>query len=134
MYVQYPILIEAPSSDQYVWGVIVPDMPGCFSAADEAEDILKNTREAIALWLEATETIPTPSPVKEVIKQAKKQGLQVALVDVDVSAFEGPKKRINVMLSKSLLSRIDSISDNRSAFLAEAALAKLGENYRSAAG
>jgi len=41
---KYPIAIE-PGSDKTAWCVIVPDLPGCFSAADsgidEAIEILK---------------------------------------------------------------------------------------------
>lgn len=32
-----PIAIE-PGSDTTAWGVVVPDLPGCFSAADEGID------------------------------------------------------------------------------------------------
>jgi len=33
----HPIAIE-PGSDTAAWGVVVPDLPGCFSAADEGID------------------------------------------------------------------------------------------------
>ena len=49
---KYPIAIE-PGSDTPAWGVVVPDLPGCFSAADEGIDqAIENAKEAIALWIE----------------------------------------------------------------------------------
>lgn len=34
------------------YGVTFPDLPGCFSAADELDDVLRNAAEALELWLE----------------------------------------------------------------------------------
>ena len=34
---KYPIAVEAGDNTR-VWGVVVPDLPGCFSAADEGID------------------------------------------------------------------------------------------------
>ena len=34
---RYPITIE-PGNDTTAWGVIVPDLPGCFSAGDTLEE------------------------------------------------------------------------------------------------
>ena len=36
---KYPIAIE-PGNDTQAWGVVVPDLPGCFSAADDEDDII----------------------------------------------------------------------------------------------
>jgi predicted RNase H-like HicB family nuclease len=48
---KYPIAIE-PGNDKYAFSVVVPDLPGCFSAGDTMNEAIVNTREAIALWLE----------------------------------------------------------------------------------
>ena len=34
---KYPIAIE-PGDEDHAWGVVVPDLPGCFSAADSGID------------------------------------------------------------------------------------------------
>lgn len=129
MYKQYPIFIEAPQSKNEAWGIIVPDMPGCHSAADNEEDILKNAREAIALWLEDAEELPHALSLN--MARAKKYGdnVTLAFIDVDVSAFEGKKKRINVSIPESLIESIDRVSGNRSAFLAQAAREKLAHAH-----
>ena len=38
------------STDTTAWGVVVPDLPGCFLAANEGIDqAIENAKEAIAL-------------------------------------------------------------------------------------
>ena len=60
---KYWIAIE-PKSVTSSFGVVVPDLPGCFSAGDSLEEAQRNAVEAIKLWIEATseagETIPIP--------------------------------------------------------------------------
>ena len=34
------------------YGVQFPDLPGCYSAADKAEDVIPNAMEALELWFE----------------------------------------------------------------------------------
>jgi len=41
------------------FGIRYPDIPGCFSAADKAEDIVPNAVEALQLW---AEDMPIPEP------------------------------------------------------------------------
>ena len=47
----YPIAIEA-GDDKHAFGVVVPDLPGCFSAGDSQGDAMAQTRDAILLHLE----------------------------------------------------------------------------------
>lgn len=42
----YPIAIE-PGDETHAFGVIVPDIPGCFSAGDTLEEAYANAKEAI---------------------------------------------------------------------------------------
>jgi len=49
---KYPIAIE-PGDATTAWGVVVPDLPGCFSAADSGiDEAIDNAKEAIELWIE----------------------------------------------------------------------------------
>ena len=43
---RYPIAIE-PGDDKHAFGVVVPDLPGCFSAGDSLDDALAQARDAI---------------------------------------------------------------------------------------
>jgi len=61
---RYPIIIEE-GDDSAAFGVIVPDLPGCFSAGDTLADALANADEAVAAWietaLESGVSVPPPS-------------------------------------------------------------------------
>ena len=48
---RYPIAIE-PGDDKHAFGVVVPDLPGCFSAGDSLDDAMAQARDAILLHLE----------------------------------------------------------------------------------
>ena len=48
---RYPIAIELGDEAQ-AFGIVVPDLPGCFSAGDTLDEALNNAEEASAsLWL-----------------------------------------------------------------------------------
>ena len=51
MHMRYPIAIE-PGDNQHAFGVVVPDLPGCFSAGDFLDEAMAPAREAILLLLE----------------------------------------------------------------------------------
>ncbi len=46
----YRIAIKT-GDDDHAFGVVVPDLPGCFSAGDTLETAMESAREAIELWL-----------------------------------------------------------------------------------
>jgi predicted RNase H-like HicB family nuclease len=51
------------------FGVQFPDVPGCFSAADDMDDLVANAMEALSLWAE-DETLPAPRSI-EALKKDK---------------------------------------------------------------
>ena len=65
---RYPIAIEQ-GSDSQAFGVIVPDLPGCFSAGDTLDEAVDNAKEAIDLWLETViddgGAVPSPKNIAE---------------------------------------------------------------------
>jgi predicted RNase H-like HicB family nuclease len=42
----YPVAIE-PGNDTTAWDVVVPDLPGCFSAGDTLEEAMTQAEEAV---------------------------------------------------------------------------------------
>jgi predicted RNase H-like HicB family nuclease len=44
---RYPIAIE-PGSETTAFGVVVPDLPGCFSAGDTLDEAFTGAEEAAA--------------------------------------------------------------------------------------
>jgi predicted RNase H-like HicB family nuclease len=107
------------------FGVQFPDLPGCFSAADELEDVVPNAVEALSLWFEdASEVVP--STVESVRAKAAKDLAEGAfLVMVPWIGRNSKPARVNISLDRAMLDAIDSAASmrrlTRSAFLAEAA-------------
>ncbi len=127
----YPIAIEAGTEEQ-AYGVIVPDIPGCFSAGDTLEEALTNAKEAIAAHLELLaedgDDIPFASGPDKHVHNAEYKGLIWALVDIDISRYLGKTEKVNVSLPSRLIHQIDarvkapnSHYSSRSAFLAAGA-------------
>lgn len=125
---QYPIVIHKDKNSAY--GVIVPDLPGCYSAGDTLEEARLNTVEAIECHIEGLlidgEHIPEPTNFELYAhKKEYKNGVWV-LVDLDLSRLSGKSRRVNITLPERLLKYIDKYTEshgtNRSAFLADAAM------------
>lgn len=126
----YPVAIEQ-GDDTHAFGVVVPDIAGCFSAGDSFEEALENVREAIAGHLEILAEdgvdIPLPTQAKNFVGQDEYQGYVWAMVDVDVSRYLGKSEKVNVTLPSRLIHLIDDRVQrdqrykSRSAFLAEGA-------------
>ena len=48
---RYPIAIES-GNEKSAWGVVVPDLPGCFSASDDGlEEAIDGAQQAIETWM-----------------------------------------------------------------------------------
>lgn len=87
---RYPILLE-PGDDKFATGVVVPDLPGCFSAGDAFVEAFENAHEAIELWVEGTledgRDIPKPSTLDEIRSQPGHRGWILSSVDVDIEGL-----------------------------------------------
>ena len=127
---KYPIAIE-PDGDKLTWGVIVPDLPGCFSAADSGiDEAIENAKAAIELWIEsaldAGQDIPKPSPITELQKKKEFKGYIWAIAEIDPALLSDDIERVNISLPKRVLARLDakarSAGENRSAFIAHMAI------------
>ena len=125
----YPIAIE-PGDAEHAFGVIVPDIPGCFSAGESLQEAIEAAHEAICghleLLAEADEDIPAASTVDELARREDLQGCTWALVNVDITPYLGKAEKINVTLPGRLLRKLDQAVANgqfrsRSGALAEGA-------------
>lgn len=109
------------------FGVSFPDISGCFSAADEETDILKNAIEALNLHLEGIEH-PRSRSIDEIardpdVAEALRNGAY--LLAVPLVSAKRRAVRINLSLDKGMVDAIDAAAAQRgltrSAFVAEAA-------------
>jgi predicted RNase H-like HicB family nuclease len=48
---RYPVAIE-PGTDTAAFGVVIPDLPGAFSAGDTSDEAMAGAEEAAAAWIE----------------------------------------------------------------------------------
>jgi predicted RNase H-like HicB family nuclease len=126
---KFTIAIEA-GTKKTAFGVVVPDLPGCFSAGDTVEDAFDNVREAIKVHCEILAEERKDLPVAKAMSewQADKvyKGWTWGIVDVEVERFFGPAEKINITVPAITLRRIDAYVashhvDSRSAFLVKAA-------------
>ena len=126
---RYAVAIETGDA-KHTFGVVVPDLPGCFSAGDTLDDALTNSREAILLHLEGLlddgQPFPAPTPIELLRKKRNYRGWTWAVVDVDASELGDKAARINITLPQRILRAIDAHAkkqgETRSGFLARAAL------------
>jgi predicted RNase H-like HicB family nuclease len=127
---RYPVAIE-PGNEAAAWGVVVPDLPGCFSAGDAMEEAMIQAEDAITVWIEATldsgEAIPAPSDI-EALRKARPEldGWLWALVKVDPAMLDDTLERVNISLPRRVLHRLDararSAGETRSGFIARMAV------------
>jgi len=125
---KFIIAIE-PATETTAFGVVVPDLPGCFSAGDTLDKAVDNAREAIELWcqtvIEDGGDVPMAKTLAEHQSDPDFAGWIWAVVEVPVERYFGPAEKLNITLPRLLLVKIDEYArahgETRSGFLAEAA-------------
>lgn len=130
----YPAVIhKEPNSD---YGVSFPDFPGCVTAGITHSEAMVLAKEALAFQIEGMfedgERLPDPTPWERLPKE-EFTGDGGTLVTLIEAAVPGPSRRVNITVEQSLLEEIDAaaaaLGTSRSAFLCEAARAKLDQMF-----
>ncbi|MGY2260201.1 type II toxin-antitoxin system HicB family antitoxin [Pseudomonas sp. SDO55104_S430] len=129
----YTVVLQKNSDSDY--GVIIPDVPGCFSAGSTVAQALDSVKEALSLHYEGLVADGDPLPqVQEIdahLDNPDYAGGVWAVVDFDITPYFGKAVRFNATLPEQLLERIDQTVkrdqryNSRSGFLAAAALREL---------
>ncbi len=109
------------------FGVHFPDVPGCFSAADDFDDLLANASEALALHLEG-EALPAArslEAIREDAEVSRDLSEGAFLLAVPVIRLSGRTTKANITMDAGLLAAVDATARKRgltrSAFLADLA-------------
>lgn len=110
--------------DDSAYGVEFPDVPGCFSAADDKRDIVPNAIEALSLFFE---DVPMPLETLDCIHMANMpippEGAFVVMVPYIRNT--GKLAKVNLSMDRAMLDAIDSAAAmrklTRSAFVTQAA-------------
>lgn len=126
---RYPIAIET-GTPTTAWGVVVPDLPGCYSAGDTLDEAIANAEEAVAAWLDAAldegMSVPKPSALEDVRARPEFAGWTLGVVRVDAAVLDDHVDRVNITLPRRVLSRLDAqaraAGQTRSGWIAEMTL------------
>ncbi len=131
---RFPVVIHKEEDTCY--GVTVPDLLGCISAGDTADEALENVKEAITGHVESMVSrgyaVPEVNSVQEHLEGELAEDYESgiwAYVDVDLDAVPDVAVRISVTIPSRVLARVDRQakleSKTRSGFLVQAAESRL---------
>lgn len=111
------------------YSVLFPDIPGCYSAGDDYKEAYRMAHEALAShikWMkEDGDEIPQPRTVEQIKSEWEdweewEKNSNFLVVPIAYLPVTKPKK-YSIYMDRSLMEKIDSITDNRSAFITKAA-------------
>src|SRR5580698_1910748 len=98
---RYPIAIEI-GTETAAYGVVVPDLPGCFSAGDTFDEAVLAAEEAAAAWIDATldagGVIPPPSSIETLRARSDYAGWAFGVIAVVPAALDSTTERVNITL------------------------------------
>ena len=126
---RYPIVIE-PGDETSAFGVIVPDLPGCFSAGDTLDEAMAGAEEAAAVWIDATldagGAIPAPTDLDVIRQDPRFAGWTIGVVTLDPALLDDTVERVNITLPRRVLKRLDAqartAGESRSGYIAHLTL------------
>ncbi|HET6609975.1 MAG TPA: type II toxin-antitoxin system HicB family antitoxin [Rhodopila sp.] len=126
---RYPIAIEL-GTDDTAFGVVVPDLPGCFSAGDTFDEAIINAEEAAAAWIDATldedKPIPRATGLSDLRNNPEYKGWAFGFINVDPAALDDKVERVNITLPRRVLKRLDDaahkVGETRSGYIAHLTL------------
>ncbi len=108
----YPIVIHKDRGSDY--GVIVPDLPGCFTAADSIDEAIEMAREAIELHLEGLidegQVIPHPGQIEKHRLNRDYSGGTWAIVSIEPANLRLRARRVNITLPQRVLDALDTLA------------------------
>ena len=127
---RYPIAIE-PGDATHAFGVVVPDLPGCFSAGDTLDEAMVNAESAVLAWMETTLDqgwfIPSASSL-DTLRDAHPEFRDWvwALVTIDPVLLDDTLEQIDITLPRRVLRHLDArakaAGESRSGYFARLAI------------
>ena len=101
------------------FGVLFPDVPGCYSAGKTTIEAFTNATEALSMHIESLEAegmdIPPARSLEELKldKEFVEQAIDGMLFYIPLFANVGRKKRVNITVEENLLGAIDTEAAKR---------------------
>ena len=126
---RYPVAIE-PGTENTAFGIVIPDLPGCFSAGDTLDEAMAGAEEAVAAWidsaLDAGDPVPAPGSLDALRHDPAYAGWAFGVVTIDQALLDDTTERVNITLPRRVLRRLDAMADaageSRSGFIAHMTL------------
>jgi predicted RNase H-like HicB family nuclease len=126
---RYPIVIE-PGTETTAFGVVIPDLPGCFSAGDTLDEAVTAAEEAAAAWIDAAldagQTIPAAASLDALRQNTEYTGWTFGVITLDPALLDDTIERVNITLPRRVLRRLDAQARaagiSRSGFVAQLTL------------
>jgi predicted RNase H-like HicB family nuclease len=126
---RYPIAIE-PGTEATAFGVVIPDLPGAFSAGDTLDEAMAGAEESAAAWIDATldagGAIPPPSSVESIRDNPDYKDWMFGVITVDPALLDDTTERVNITLPRRVLKRLDALArsagESRSGYIAHLTL------------
>jgi len=127
----YPIYVHKGDAE-HAHSISIPDFLGCFSAADNWDDIAIMVQEAVELYCEGEDmVIPTPSSLDDLVKNSDYNGGIWMMLDINLSKLNTKSVRLNISLPANVVARMDNYANShhmtRSALIAKAATSLMGD-------
>ena len=121
---EYIALFECDEEAGY--GVVFPDLPGCFSAGDDYDDAVRNAHEALALYAEGNDDMPEPRSLEQIRDGWEdwaewENEYKFIVGKVALYPVKAESQRFNISMPADLVARIDRVASNRSSFIVAAA-------------
>ena len=82
----YPVYVH-PGDAKHSHGAEVPDFPGCFSAADDWQDLPSKVQEAVEVWCSGEDMdLPEPTALNELTSNSGFTGGVWMLINISIPA------------------------------------------------
>ena len=128
---RYPITIE-PRTEPSEYGVVIPDLPGAFSAGETLDEAIAGAEEAGLGWIDAAldagEAVPEPSPLESIRARPEFAGWILSLVTISPAALDDTVERVNITLPRRVLRRLDeearAAGETRSGYIGKLAMGR----------
>ncbi len=119
-----------PGNSAAAFGVVIPDLPGCFSAGDTLDEALLNAEEAAAAWvdaaLDAGQAVPAPTSLEAIRTNPDFAGWTFGVITLDPALLDDVTERVNITLPRRVLRRLDALAraagESRSGYIAHLTL------------
>ncbi len=126
---RYPVAIEL-GTETTAFGVVIPDLPGCFSAGDTLDEAMSAAEEAAAAWvdaaLDAGLAIPAPTSLEAIRRKPDFAGWTFGVITLDPASLDDTTERVNITLPRRVLKRLDALAraagESRSGYIAQLTL------------